>query len=204
MRRTLLSTAAVLAAVSVTGAVVVHRARVAAGPAVPVPTVAVAPPPVEPGPTPAVAKPGRPMSVVSIDGHDAPFPAANLTVTRGRGGLHAVLCTDDPPAALQSGYTDNSFMFDMVVPVDAPADLPLATWQYQPDQSSDATGIYLHGNRDQLQPTADVRVAFAPDAAGTLLATITGTFVKLDTRDPTAPPERVSAYAVVRCLAARR
>ena len=203
----LISWTTTAALVAVAGAVSVHHARVVAGPAVvppgvtPAPTLALLPPP-EPGPTPAVPRAGRMPSVLSLDGHDTAFPAANLTVTRGRGGLHAVLCTDDPAAAMRSGYTANSFMFDMVVPVDNVTELPGSTWTYT-DDASDATGIYLRGNRDQLQPTADVRVAFRHDKA-TTLAIVTGTFLRLDTRDPTAPPERVGVYGVLRCLPAQK
>ena len=48
-----------------------------------------------------------------------------------------------------------------------------------------------------------MKVSFANEGH-TTLATIAGTFVKLDTRDPLAAPERVSVYGVVRCLPAQR
>ena len=202
---TLLTWTATTALIAGAGAVAVHRARTAAGPAVAVATPSVVEPTTiaEAGPTPAVPLPGRQPSVLSVDGNDTPFPAANLTVTRSRGGLHAVLCTDDPPAAMESGYAGNSFMFDMVVPATAIADLPTSTWEYNVNRSSDATGIFLHGDRDTLQPTPGVHVAFQHDGPETL-ATITGTFLRLDTRDPTAPPEHVQVYGVVRCLPAQK
>jgi hypothetical protein len=158
---------------------------------------------VEPGPTPAVPRPTRPPSVVSIDGRDTPFPAANLTVTRSNRGLHAILCTDDPPAALDAGYGGNSFMFDMRIPADRSAELTATPWEFKDGTSSDATGIFLHGDRDQLQPTAGVRVTFEHDGPD-LLAFITGPFIHLDSHDPSVPPERVQVYGCVRCLAAER
>ena len=155
------------------------------------------------GPTPAVPRPARPLTVLSLDGRDVPFPAANLTVTRTHAGLHAILCTDDPPDALESGYGGNSFMFDMRLPADVVADLPVTPWECKAGDAGDATGIFLHGDRDQLQPLPGVRVEFQKDGPA-LLAVITGPFLHLDRRDPSVPPERVQVYGCVRCLPAER
>jgi hypothetical protein len=201
MRRTktiLLLTAATLAL----AATAVHEAREAAGPALPVvpPTVTA-----EPGPTPAVPKPARPMTTLSLDGQDVSFPAATLTVTRTRGGPHAILATDDPPEAIGSDYAGNSYMFDMrLTPSERAAnDLTQTPWEWSEATSSDATGIFLHGDRDTLQPTPGVRVTFQNDGPA-LMAVISGPFLKLDGHDPAAAPERVQVYGCVRCLAAER
>jgi hypothetical protein len=196
-------TAATVATVTAVG-VVVHQSGRLHGPVVA--TAPVASPPtvvVDPGPTPAVPRPARPLSFLSIDGRDTPFPAANLTVTRARGGLHAILCTDDPPAALESGYAGNSFMFDMRVPGDQTSDLTQTPWEYKEGSSSDATGLFLYGDRDQFQPTNGVRVSFQKDGPA-LSALITGPFIHLDSRDPSAPPERVQVYGFVHCLPAEK
>ena len=206
MRQSKLTLTLALTATFVAGsAVVIHDAREAAGPAVAAAAPAPRPPavPDEPRPTPAVGRPARPGVVLSVDGQDVRFPAARLTVTRATGGLHAILCTDDPPAAIEAGYAGNSFMFDMTVGADRPADLPTAAWEYVEGRSSDATGLFLHGNRDALAPTPGVRVTFEPDGVATV-ATVSGTFLRLDTRDPSVAPERVQVYGTVRCLAAER
>lgn len=159
---------------------------------------------VDAGPTPAVPRPARPRSVLSIDGRDTSFPAVNLTVTRSRGGLHAILATDDPPAALDADYDDNSFLFDIRCVADAPADLPGLTWDFDPASAdADVTGLFLHGDHDQLQPAPGVRITFQKDGPA-LLAFISGPFTRIDRRDPTAPPERVQVNGWVRCLAAER
>ena len=201
---TLLALTALTVAVTATIGIAVHRAGPPARSAPPiVPTTTTVADAVDPGPTPAVARPARPPSVLSLDGRDTPFPAANLTVTRSARGIHAILCTDDPPAALDSGYAGNSFMFDMRLPADQNVDLTVTPWDYKEGTSSDATGLFLHGDRDQLQPTNGVRVSFQKDGPA-LLACISGPFIHLDSRDPSAPPERVQVYGCVRCLAAER
>ncbi len=206
MRRikTFLTLAAVTGLAAMSWSVVdsARIAHLAAQPAVlpAVPTEAA----VDDGPTPAVPRPARPLSMLSLDGRDTPFPAAKLTVTRTRGGLHAILCTDDPPAAMESDYAGNSFMFDMRLPVDRPSELPATNWDYSANApNADATGLFLHGDRDQLQPAPGVRVTFQKDGPA-LLAYVSGPFTRLDSRDPTAPPERVQVYGCVRCLPAER
>ena len=201
---TLLAWTVVLLAVLVAGGVYVRRPRATARPVVP-PVVAPAPMDAAvPGPTPAVPRPARPLSVLSVDGRDTPFPAATLTVTPVGGGLHAILATDDPPAALDAGYAGNSFMFDMRLPADRPAELPAVAWEFNADDANvDADGVFLHGDRDQLQPAPGVRITFQKDGPA-LLAFISGPFTHLDRHDPTAPPERVQVNGCVRCLAAER
>ena len=201
---TLLALTATTLAVATAAGIIVHSRGAVHGP-VPVVAPPVSAPTVDadPGPTPAVPKPTRPMSFLSLDGHDTPFPAANLTVTRAHGGLHAILCTDDPPAALDSGYAGNSFMFDMRLPADQVSDLTQTPWEFKDGSSSDATGLFLHGDRDQLTPTNGVRVSFHQDG-NAVSALISGPFIHLDSHDPSIPPERVQVYGVVRCLPAER
>ncbi len=201
---TLLALTALTVAVTVSAGVYVHSTgrRVPAPVVAPSATTAVTDA-ADPGPTPAVSRPARPMSVLSLDGRDTLFPAANLTVTRSARGLHAILCTDDPPAALDSGYAGNSFMFDMRIPADRASDLTALPWDYNDATSSAATGIFLHGDRDELQPTNGVRVTFQKDGSA-LLAFISGPFIHLDSHDPSAPPERIQVYGCVKCLAAEK
>ena len=183
-------------------AAAVHTAREVAGPAVPV--AAVNPPSTPPGSslTPAVAKVARPPSFVSVDGRDIEFPAAALTVARTGRGLHAVLRTDDPAEAIGPGYAGNSFMFDMRLAPSASTD-DLGGWDYAAATSSDATGLFLNGNREQLQPTAGVHVEFQHDGPN-LMAVVSGPFLRLDDQQPVGPARAGQVYGCVRCLAADR
>ncbi len=201
--RILLALTALLLAAGLGVGLAVNWPRPQARPAAPAVAPAAADA-VDPGPSPAVARPARPLSFLSIDGRDVPFPAANLTVTPGGTGLHAILATDDPPAAMDAGYAGNSFMFDMRLAGDSASDLPTTPWDYTADDANaDAVGVFLHGDRDQLQPAPGVRISFQKDGPD-LLAFVSGPFTQLDRHDPTAPPERVQVNGCVRCLAADR
>ena len=201
---TLLAATGGLLAVGIGVGLYVNWPRPATAPATPPAVVPAPTPAADTGLTPAVPRAARPLSVLSVDGRDTPFPAANLTVTRTAAGLHAVLATDDPPAALESGYAGNSYLFDMRLAADDIADLPTVAWDYLPGgPNADADGIFLRGDRDQLQPAPGVRVTFQKDGAA-LLAFVSGPFTFIDRHDPTAPPERVQVSGCVRCLAAEQ
>lgn len=151
----------------------------------------------EPPLTPVTAEPSRPMSSILIDGTSVPFPAARLVVGRRRGGgVSAVLCSDDPPAAIEPTYAGNSFMFPMKLDVSRASELPLATWEFRPDAADDATGIFLHGARETLRPS-QVTVTFRKDGDDVLIY-LNGSFLRFDPHDPIATPETVNASACLR------
>lgn len=151
----------------------------------------------EPPLTPVPPAASRPLSTMTIDGKDVAFPAARLLLSRRRGGgLSAVLCSDDPPAAIEQAYAGNSFMFPMALNVSGPAELPQATWEFDPGTADDATGVFLHGSRDRLRPS-DARITFRKDGDD-VLAYLEGVFVRFDPHDPIAAPERIPVYAALR------
>jgi hypothetical protein len=147
------------------------------------------------------AYPVKPPSILSIDGKDVPFPAAKLAVIgHGSGGFVLRLCSDDPPTAIDPGYAGNSYLLDMQVPVDRLRDLPGARWDYKPGDGDDSTnGIFLHGFRDQLHPR-ELHVMFLKDSdqGDQLEISVTGTYLQNDSKNPAAPPERVSVNALLR------
>jgi hypothetical protein len=147
--------------------------------------------------------PARPPAVMTLNGRDIAFPAAKLLVLgKTPGGLTVRLCSDDPPTSIDAGYTGNSFVFDMRLPVDTVAALPLAAWDFKSQsapQNDDDTGIFLHGYRhEQLHP-ADVHITFQKDGDD-ILAYVAGNFLHVDTHNPIAPPETVQINACLRSL----
>lgn len=162
------------------------------------PTVAVAT--TEPtGATAVVAAyPQRPPSTLSIDGRDVAFPAAKLAlISHGTGGFTLRLCTDDPPNAIDPGYTGNSYVLDMQLAMDRLTDLPVASWDHKPTDGDDsASGIYLHGCREQYRPR-DVHVTFAKNG-DELLVYVTGAFLHSDEANPNVPPDRVQVSGCLR------
>lgn len=152
--------------------------------------------------------PARPPAVMAFDGLDVPFPAAKLAVLgKANGGLTVRLCSDDPPTSIDPGYVGNSFVFDMTLPVDNVASVPLAIWDYKAPSSElpdEATGIYLHGYHEQLHP-ADVHVTFRADSIDPdqFLVVLTGTFLHFDAQSPVAAPKRVQVNACLRAIVSR-
>jgi hypothetical protein len=155
---------------------------------------------------PSAQFPTRPPAIMTLDGHDIPFPAAKLAILgKSNGGLIVRLCSDDPPTSIDEGYSGNSFVFDMTLPVDNAASIPLANWDFKARSNElpdEATGIYLHGYHEQLHP-ADVHVTFQKDG-DQILALMTGTFLHFDTQSPIAPPERVQVTTCLRTALTER
>jgi hypothetical protein len=141
---------------------------------------------------PATAPATQPMATLDINGKAVEFPQAKLVVTKKSGGLNAILCSDDPPNAIQSNYTGNSFMIEMKLDIDDPADLPTAVWEFKTDKrepQDSTTGIFLNGSKHQMQP-ADVRVTFAKDGDH-IVASVAGKFLLFDSTDVSAPVQLV-------------
>jgi hypothetical protein len=135
----------------------------------------------------------RPASILTIDNKAIAFPAAKLVLTSKSAGVQVILCSDDPPAAIDPTYAGNSYMLEMVLDIDDPAELPSATWVYQAPNAiprNSATGIFLDGSRRQMQPL-DVKVTFAKQGSN-IVATVAGTFLSFDSRDVAAPTQIVN------------
>jgi hypothetical protein len=141
---------------------------------------------------PATAPATQPMATLDIDGKAVEFPPAKLVITKKSGGIDAILCSDDPPNAIQSNYSGNSFMIEMKLDIDDPADLPAAVWEFKTDKrepQDSTTGIFLNGSKRQMQP-ADVRVTFAKDGDH-VVASVGGKFLLFDSTDVSAPVQLV-------------
>jgi hypothetical protein len=164
------------------------------------PTIATATPPAQPTDVSAMvaAYPIKPPSTLSIDGRDVLFPAAKLAVIRhDNGGFMLMLCTDDPPSAIDPGYTGNSYLLNMQLGMDRLSELPAATWDCKPADSEDSTsGIYIHGYREQYHPDA-VHVSFQKDGDDVLVV-VSGTFLHSDPDNPASPPQHVQVSGSLR------
>jgi len=142
--------------------------------------------------TATTAPTSQPAAVLTIDGKSVEFPAAKLVLTKKTSGLEAVLCSDDPPAAIEPGYAGNSFMLEMKLDIDDPADLPTAVWEYKTERrepQDSPNGIFLNGAHQQMQP-ADVRVTFHKQG-DRVVAAVSGKFVQFETHDVAAPVQVV-------------
>jgi hypothetical protein len=141
---------------------------------------------------PATMPSTQPAASLDIDGKPIAFPPAKLVITKKAGGLEAILCSDDPPNAIEPNYNGNSFMIEMKLDVDDPADLPSVVWEYKTENQSpqdSTTGIFLNGARRQMQPS-DVRVTFERQG-DRVVATVGGKFLLFETHDIAAPVQLV-------------
>ncbi len=133
-----------------------------------------------------------PMAMLTIDGKPSAFPAAKLVLTKKSGDIEAMLCTDDPPAALESSYRGNSFVLEMKLDIESPEDLSTAVWTFkteskEPQDSSD--GIFLDGAHRQMQPV-NVKVTF--DRQGDrAMVDLNGVFLAFDPHDVAAPTQTI-------------
>ncbi len=133
-----------------------------------------------------------PSAVLNIDGKLTQFPSAKLVLTKKSGNIIALLCSDDPATAIESNYAGNSFMLDMKLDIEKSQDLSSAVWQFKAagrQSRNSANGIFLHGARQQMQPT-DVKVTFEKDG-DQVVALLSGQFLLLDSRDVSAPAKTV-------------
>jgi hypothetical protein len=143
--------------------------------------------------SPATQPATQPMASLEIDGKAVEFPPAKLVLTKKAGGMEAILCSDDPPSAIEPNYVGNSFMLEMKLDVDEPAELPTAVWEYKTEKQTpqdSTTGIFLSGARRQMQP-ADVRVTFERQG-DRVVAKVAGKFMLFEAHDVAAPVQLVN------------
>jgi hypothetical protein len=161
-------------------------------------TVALKPTP-KPSSAPVASTQPAPSFFV-IDNQRVEFPPAKLNLQVRDDKVHALLLSDDPPAAITDNYTGNSYYIEMTIDdVDDVNNVAGASVQYQAAQSTERDdspdGIFLEGGKKQLQPQS-VKVEF--ESAGEKMAVrITGTFVMFDTQDENAPPTQVPVSALL-------
>jgi hypothetical protein len=141
---------------------------------------------------PATMPTTRPAAVFTIDNKEIAFPAAKLVVTKKSTGVEAVLCSDDPPTAIEPTYRGNSFMIEMKLDIDDPADLTSTAWTFQAPKvapQDSPNGIFLNGTGRELQPL-DVKVTFTKQGDD-IIASVDGKFLEFEAHDVAAPAETV-------------
>lgn len=123
-----------------------------------------------------------------IDQKPREFPPPKLVVEERNGRTVALLLSDDPPEALNPNYTGNSYYIEMTFD-EKLKDLAGHEWVYEApsaDRLESTNGIFLEGNRKQLQPF-QVKIKFQADPGGDIVW-IGGTFYEfMETDPPTAP-----------------
>lgn len=142
----------------------------------------------------------RPPVVLIVDEQPREFPPARLFVESRNGKTVALLMSEDPREAIDDDYTGNSFYLEVAFDEEVDS-LRDRVWQFQatsPERSDGPHGLFLEGNRKQLQPF-ELKVHFEgpkePGAEG--VAWISGTFYQFEEAPPDgrAPPPRIVPVA---------
>ena len=124
-----------------------------------------------------------------IDGRKVQFPPARL-VLKTKGGVHALVFSDDPPDAIRDDYGGNSFYFDMPLDIDAPDQLATTKWIFKAptsERSDTVSGIYLDGRKKHLQPF-DVVAEFDQEPGRPVKVFLSGQFLWFGADDDPASP----------------
>jgi hypothetical protein len=104
--------------------------------------------------TQAATEPAQ--SELSIGRKDFYFPPAVLHFSSSNGRVSARLITDDPPAAIETGYHGNSFDLIMALDIADASQIDGAAWTYSAPPAAgteeSAHGIFLDGQRQRLHP----------------------------------------------------
>jgi hypothetical protein len=148
--------------------------------------------------SPATQPAARPPVVLIVDEQPREFPPARLVVESRNNKTVALLMSDDPKEAIDDDYTGNSYYLEITFDEELDT-IKDRVWVYQAhsaDNLDSPHGIFLEGNRKELQPF-DMKVQFQAarknDPAGTPdVIWLSGTFYQTDTRDSKNPPRLVA------------
>lgn len=141
---------------------------------------------------PSTAPAERAPSVILVDQKPYTFPSAILQIRNRDGQLSAVLMSDDPKDAIDDNYHGNSFYLEMPLELTDLKELPTYIYRYASptsDRTDSPNGIFLDGNRLQLQPQ-QIQVKFEGDESNMTLM-LSGQFLQFETRDDTVIPKHV-------------
>ena len=154
-------------------------------------------PAVEPGEA-ATRPTTRPAtSVLAIRNQPVTFPATRLVLQQKEPNLTLLLFSDDPENAIKADYDGNRYYLEIELDIDDVAHLTAADWHYKAasiDRADSPNGIFLDGDKKHLQPY-DVNIVFT-GVGNQITATITGTFLLFQGREP-GPPQTVLVQGVL-------
>jgi hypothetical protein len=153
-------------------------------------------------PEPATTQAAAPVpAVITINQKRYAFPPAIVQLRSRDQKLDAILLSDDPKDAIKPDYHGNSFYIQIPAQATDVKDLSSAPWRYtapSSERSDSPDGIFLDGNRLQLQP-ADMSIRIEGEGPA-MTVFLSGNFQMFDTHDDKSEPKLVAVSAT---LAAR-
>jgi hypothetical protein len=156
---------------------------------------------IEPATAPATEPVARAPSVILIDQKPASFPPALLQIRDRDGQLTAILMSDDPKDAINEDYHGNSFYIEMPLEVTDVKDLPNFVYRYSSpssEKTDSPNGIFLDGNRLQLQPSS-MQARFSGDDSS-MTVVLSGQFLQFPTREETTEVKHVAVVGQLQAV----
>ena len=132
-------------------------------------------------------------SAMTIDGRRVAFPPAKLVLKPRSGHVHAMLHSDDPPAAIRDDYAGNSYYLDMPLEIETAEELAETKWVFKAptsERSDTVSGIYLDGRKKHLQPL-DVVAEFDRPPGQAVKIYLSGQFLLFGAEDDPAVPGQI-------------
>ncbi|MGE5612494.1 MAG: hypothetical protein ACM359_24815 [Bacillota bacterium] len=149
--------------------------------------------------SPSVAPTTAPViSQLQIGDQVISFPRARLMLMQSQPDLALLLFSDDPRDALAADYSGNRYYFEIQLDIDDVARLAAADWHFKApsiERADSPTGIFLDGDRKQLQPY-DVDIVFGR-AGSQITLSLSGQFLMFQARDHIAIPRTVPVQGVL-------
>jgi hypothetical protein len=137
-------------------------------------------------------------SQLQIGNQTISFPRARLMLMQSQPDLALLLFSDDPRDALKADYSGNRYYFEIQLDIDDVARIAAADWHFKApsiERADSPTGIFLDGDRKQLQPY-DVDIVFGRMGSQITL-TLSGQFLMFQNRDQVIIPRSVSVQGVL-------
>jgi hypothetical protein len=157
---------------------------------------------IPPATAPATGPVARAPSIVLLDQKPLTFPPAIVQLRTRDGQMMAILMSDDPKDAIDDNYHGNSFYIEMPLDITDQKDLANYVYRYtapSTDRTDSPNGIFLDGNRIQLEPSR-IQVGFTAGEDGSMAVMLSGDFQRFETRDDNASPNVVHVMAKLDAL----
>jgi hypothetical protein len=139
------------------------------------------------------------LAALMINGQRYEFPRARLRLVERQPAIVLRLFSDDPPQAINEGYTGHSFYFEIKLDTDDLDRIAAMDWEHRSLSASFAdssNGVFLDGNRRQLQPY-EVRIELDGTPADMLIG-VHGRFLLFNARDHGGVGEMTSVHGLLR------
>jgi hypothetical protein len=161
---------------------------------------------IAPATAPTTGPVARAPSILLLDQKPITFPPAIVQLRTRDGQMMAILMSDDPKDAIEDNYHGTSFYIEMPLDITDQKDLADYVYRYaapSTDRTDSPNGIFLDGNRVQLEP-ANMQVGFTAGEDGSMTVMLSGSFQRFETRDDTTSPNVVKVMAKLDALVKTR